>query len=655
MGALPQGTFRPRLREDVRFVECPDGAYVHSSFGACTVRGPQAYAWLTRLAPALTGERTLGDLTSGLPDDKRGMIERLVGTLAEQRFVVDARAALPHGLTLEEQTAYAAEITFIGYALDSPELRFERHRRSRLVLAGSGPILEAVLESCVSTGCRDVLVICGGPRDLDRVAEAARRDPAQRVRFQQEADLGEADVLLQVSTEVEELKAGARAAAEAGVVVGQALVRPDEVWLSPIGSPHTESAWLRLSGLDGARPPAAVTDDLLIGPVPSVVAAMMSLARFSYLTGLDPVPARALTRIDLRTLDTSAHAFLPFAAATRPAVDQAHGPPRPTEERRPAATWPTEGERPAARWPTEDERPAATRLAEGERPAVTWPTEAERSAAAWPAEGERPAADLLAAAGELVDSRTGVIGVLDEQELSQTPLSTCRAIVSDPYGIGGDDVVYGWAEDRAGARLRCLLAALAAYGTRAVPLDAEVVWGVELPSMRPRAVAVRELPAEAAAGLTWAGAVTAALLALGEARLAAALPAELPFFPLPEDDPLVKQLTLAGELPEVGDATAAAGFPAYVWSVPGEPPLVSTGLTSRAALRDGLERVLLRWQHGVIWERSHRWGDDPSITRDDLDRLAKALPGTPVVVPLHHDRDVARILPHLVQVVICDD
>ncbi|MFI6478534.1 hypothetical protein ACIBH1_11400 [Nonomuraea sp. NPDC050663] len=558
------------------------------------MRGPQAYAWLTRLAPALTGERTLGDLTSGLPDDKRGMVERLVGTLAEQRFVVDARAALPHGLTPDEEAAYAAEIAFIGYALDSPGLRFERHRRSRLVLAGSGPVLEAVLESCVSTGCRDVLVICGDPGDLERVAEAARRDPAQRVRIQREADLGEADVLLQVSSEVEELKAGARAASEAGVVVGQALVRPDEVWLSPIGSPHAESAWLRLMALDGAGPPAGVADDLLIGPVPSVVAAMMSLARFSYLTGLDPVPARALTRIDLRTLDTSTHAFLPFAHAARPAVE------------------------------------------------------------------ERPVAGLLAATRELVDARTGVIGLLDEQELSQTPLSTCRAIVSDPYGTGGETVVYGWAEDRAGARLRCLLAALAAYGTRSVPLDAEVVWGVELPTMRPRAVPVGDLPTGAAAGLTWAGAATAALLALGEARLAATLrpgaaPGALPSFPLPDDDPLVKQLTLAGELPEVRDATAVAGFSAYVWSIPGRPPVVSTGLTTRAALRDGLERLLLRWQHGANWERSHHWCDDPAVTHDDLDRLARAFPGTPVVVSLAHDRDVARILPHLVQVVICDD
>ncbi|GAA3162310.1 hypothetical protein [Nonomuraea salmonea] len=90
---------RPQLRDDVRFVECPDGAYVHSDYGACTLRGRQAYAWLTRLAPALTGHHTLGELTANLSGDRKAMVERLVGQLAEWRFVVDARQAGAHGLS----------------------------------------------------------------------------------------------------------------------------------------------------------------------------------------------------------------------------------------------------------------------------------------------------------------------------------------------------------------------------------------------------------------------------------------------------------------------------------------------------------------------------------------------------------------------------
>lgn len=41
---------RPRLRDDVRYVKCPEGVYAHGLGGAW-----QTYEWLSRLAPHLTG------------------------------------------------------------------------------------------------------------------------------------------------------------------------------------------------------------------------------------------------------------------------------------------------------------------------------------------------------------------------------------------------------------------------------------------------------------------------------------------------------------------------------------------------------------------------------------------------------------------------
>src|SRR5690606_13891422 len=104
------------------------------------------------------GRHTLGELTAGLPGDRKTMVERLVGRLAEQRFVVDARRAAPHGLTETELRTYAEEIAFIGYALDSPEERFERIRNARLVLAGAGPLLEALAAACAGSGWRHMTV-----------------------------------------------------------------------------------------------------------------------------------------------------------------------------------------------------------------------------------------------------------------------------------------------------------------------------------------------------------------------------------------------------------------------------------------------------------------------------------------------------------------
>ncbi|GAA3162318.1 hypothetical protein GCM10020001_103550 [Nonomuraea salmonea] len=150
-----------------------------------------------------------------------------------------------------------------------------------------------------------------------RVADAARRDPLQEIRTLSlsggiRAIAESADIVLQVSADLDELVAAARACEAAGIVLGQVLVRPAEVWVGPVGRPSetaAESGWQRLAGLPAASP-APPGEDLLMGPVPTVVAAIVALACFSRVTGLDTGSERELIRVDLRTLDTLPHRFL---------------------------------------------------------------------------------------------------------------------------------------------------------------------------------------------------------------------------------------------------------------------------------------------------------------------------------------------------------
>ncbi|MET8146133.1 YcaO-like family protein [Sphaerisporangium sp. NPDC005288] len=724
MGALPRAdmAMRPRLSDDVRFVESPDGVYVHSDYGACVLRGRQAYAWLSRLAPALTGEHTLAELTERLPGDKRDMVENLVRRLAEQRFVVDARRSRPHGLTEDERRVYAEEIAFIGYVLDSPEWRFERLRGSRLVLAGDGPLLTALLAACVGTGWRRISVAGPGPAAIGRTVEEARRDPAQEVRIVPGASLpdviaNDADVLLQVSTDIGALVRTARACEAAGIPAGQALVRPAEVWLSQVGRPSVtavESGWHRLAALPAATP-AASGENLLVGPLPEVVAAMPALACFSHLTGLDAVgaaPEPALTRVDLRNLDTFPHRFVPHP---RVVTRRARGPE------------------------------AARALAE--------------SLASAAAVG---AGELPDRAAEAIDSRLGLIGALDEEGLAQTPLPVCQATVSDPLGAlprwAPPPQIVGWGEDRRTARLRCLLAALATYGVLAaadtdgphtadrdamsrdamgwdgggqdggnedvpgqgggnenVPRrDAEredvagrdarggdvggqgVVWGVELPEGRPRAVPVAALrltgtgmlraPEGTGAGLTWPEALAAGLRAHVESLLVARLtggtagtpgaPSDLTtdFVAGPAADPpagllsdpvagaLARRLRLAGVPLDVRDCTSILGVPAHAFTVPGGAVLVSAAATAQAALRDGLERLLLAWQSRAERQSAYSaarplWAPsgDPEEAVRVMTRALRAAGRVPVAVPLDGDPEASRLLPFVTQVVLLDD
>lgn len=699
MGALPKAdsAMRPQLKDDVRFVECPDGAYVHSDYGACTLRGRQAYAWLTRLAPALTGRHTLAELTADLPGDRKAMVERLVGQLAEQRFVVDARQARPHGLTEAELRAYAEEIAFIGYALDSPEERFERVRNARLVLTGAGPLLEALAGACVGSGWRHVTVISPDPERVRRVADAARRDSAQEFRtlpFSRDLPTN-ADVVLQVSEDPGELVTTARACEAAGIVLGQALVGPAEVWISQVGRPSetaAESGWLRLAGLPAATP-APPGEDLMIGPVPTVVAAILALACFSRVTGLDQGPERELVRVDLRSLDTLTHRFLahPRAATAAPRPQVLGSVEELTE-----ALAPLKAAAPAHAATRAQESPPAQQgsLAHDAVPARDVASADAGSAVAEKAVAAVEADELLALISELVDPRLGVLGLLDEQALAQSPLAVCRAVVSDPFGVqpgwAPARQAFGWGPDQRTARLRCLLAALATYG---VPARNEQ--GVELPDGRPRTVRAADLglpsrpsgtaaglgaptdphpapstqhpPVGTGAGLSWTEALAAGLRSHCERLLRDHLSNDSPSSPIdPPQDPeaaaLLRQLTLAGETPDIHDSTAVLGVPAVTLTVPGQEALVSAAPTLTDAIRDGLERLLLRWQSRAPGQHAYGrlhplWppGGDPARAVQTMAGALRRLGKVPVAVPLHGDPEVSRRLPFVARIVLLDD
>ncbi len=662
---------RPRLCSDVRFVECPDGAYIHSDHGACTFRGRHAYAWLSRLAPVLTGEHTVAELTTGLSADKREMVESLVRRLAEQRFVIDVGTARAHGLSESELRVYADEMAFIGYALDSPEWRFERLRRTRLALVGEGPLLRALLTAFAGSGWRDITVFCPDNTDIKGVAERAFRDAAQSVEVvrldggaARTAAARSGGMVVQVADDIGELVAMCRACDRLEVPLAQALVRGAEVWLSGVGVPArtaAESGWHRLAALPGGAP-RHPEQDRLIGPVPDVIAAAPALACFSHVTGLDR-PARdgqapsgdpEFTHVDLRNLDMVPHRFLRHPRAAGPAPPD--GP---------------------------DEVLAAVARLESAAPVA--------------------AEELMERAARAVDPRLGLLGLLDEQGLTQTPLAVCRATISDPYGAlprwAAPPEAIGWGADRATARLRCLLAALAAYGGLAtrgaaaggpgnglvagVGGDEAVVWGVELPAGRPCAVPVSALPPVAApyrppvgagAGLSWTQALAAGLRghceALAGDRLAGAGRPAAPREGLGPAVPadllrmgergayLGRQLDLTGERPDVHEGAALLDVPAYVFTDPGRTPVVSSAGTPERALEDGLERSLLRWQARTARQSAYadaapHWYDaaDHAAVRVMAEAL-RAAGHVPVAVPLRHDAEAVALLPFVAQIVL---
>ena len=487
---------RPRLLPDVRFVRYAEGVYVHGDLGACTITGEHSYEWLSRLAPYLTGEHTLGELTESLSDERRELVEQLVGALAEQRFVADARDERPHALDDEERDVYAPEIAYIGYAHDSAEHRFERLRKARIAVAvtgtagageedegteGIGPVVAALIEAGLGSGWRDVRVTGVPAAGLSAAVEAGRRDAAQQVLACEEVP-GDADVVLHVHqgedsaalTRISEQRSQAAhgKTAHGKTAHGQVWVRGDEAWLTPVSDAAAAPYWRRLAGWPPTQEEPGTC--LLTGPVPMVVAAQAALSCFEYLTGLAGNPADestgdtstsgksatnksaenitedhaadlVMTRVDLRTLDTSRHRPRPLRLRpTAAAVTVGAGLRRLARRLLGAGCWSADC-----------------------RHADYWSARLLGTGGAAPAAASATAGDLLARAAGFIGQRTGVLGELDEGGLVQVPWRVCAATISDPLGVlpswAPAPKVFGWGPDRETARVRALLAGLAGY------------------------------------------------------------------------------------------------------------------------------------------------------------------------------------------------
>lgn len=660
---------RPRLRGDVYVMRVPEGAYIRSNLGGSMLKGASTYEWIQRIAPMLDGTRTLGELCAAVPESSRASLAKLTMLLLGKGYVKNVLDDRPHTLPAELATTYAANIAFIEYFVDSPELRFQSYRDSALVLTGAGPLLQALVNSELRSGVRACAPAPFGesPFDRERVAEhlaaAREQDPEQQLDY--------LDLDATASGHLDRLAAGAamvlhvadrpmigralalpHAAKAAGAAFAQVVAVGDEAWIGPVtgadgDATAWESAWRRLRALtpelDGADlrdHPDIAPSEFLRGPTVALVANQLCFAAFRHLTGIGqgagagteqrPGDADQVVRFDLETLETATHAFLPHPLA-RPA--------RADDPARLAAL--------AAAAPVDDE-------------------------------------ELGRRAVDCVDPRTGVFAEITERDHEQLPLFVSEVLVSDPVGLaGGPFPVFGCGENVVESRQRAVRRAFERYA--AVMHDersGERLHGVDVLTGEPVAVdAAAVFPAPAAAsGDDWPAAVRAAVVAAANGTVGAALSAATG--PLPRLDLAAVELTpraaryrklleIVEQPVEVHDLSALIGLPTFAFTGPKATVAYVSDLAPAPALERGLEQVLLAYQAQATDQPAYAPAPVPELPATLRGGPTAALPGPValeelvarltreggrvVAVPLDHDPVVARLCPFVAQAVVVHD
>jgi putative thiazole-containing bacteriocin maturation protein len=650
---------RPRLRGDVYVMRVPEGAYIRSNMGGSMLKGASTYEWVQRVAPLLDGTKTLRELCEAAPEASRTSLAKLIQLLHAKGYVKNVLDDRPHTLSAELAENYAANIAFIEYFRDSPELRFERYRDSTLTLTGAGPLLQALAHAQLRAGVRTprLAPFAESPLDRDRIAEhlaaAQAQDPEQGIdyvsvdgvmslRQQLEHVASDATMVLHVADRpmIERACALPHVAVAAGAAFAQAVAVGDDAWIGPVIGPdgdpgQWESGWRRLCalapgtvGADLLDHPDVMPSEYLRGPTVALVANQLCFAAFRHLTGIEQgAAADSLVRFDLETLETEKHPFLPHPLAL----------------------------------PVVPDDPA--RLA--------------RLAAAEPVDDE----ELARRAVGCVDGRTGVFAEVTERDYEQLPLFVSEIVVSDPVGLaGGPFSVFGHGDTVVESRRHAVRRAFEQYA--AVMVDdrkGTSLHGRDLVTGETVTVDAGDVfPARAvaASGTTWAQAEAAAVVAAANAHVVKAVPnLTEPLLRLDLDDVELgerairyrKLLATVVQPFEVYDLTHVLAVPTFAFTTPAGTVGYVSDVDVAAALERGLALTLLAYQAEATVQPAYAPAPAPDLPerlRGDfgarpesasvteiVERLARS-GGRVVAVPLDHDPAVARRCPFVARVVV---
>jgi bacteriocin biosynthesis cyclodehydratase domain-containing protein len=148
---------RPKLLFDVQFHRHRDGVIFKGRNGTVNISGSDAYRVMRDLFVHLTGRDTISDICAKLEPGSIAMALTLIKSLAAYGCIIDQKVEAT-ALTEDVRQRFAAQIEFIGQFVEEPLRRFERFRKSRVVVGGSGAAAASIVTALARNGAEVIFV-----------------------------------------------------------------------------------------------------------------------------------------------------------------------------------------------------------------------------------------------------------------------------------------------------------------------------------------------------------------------------------------------------------------------------------------------------------------------------------------------------------------
>lgn len=399
------------------------GVYLRNNVTSIQMDGNTIEQWLQKLIPMLDGNRSMEQITDGLPDPYKEQVFKIAEVLYKNGFVRDTSQDLPHQLSPALLEKYASQIEFIDHLSHSGAHRFQIYRESKVAVIGCGPLLTSLTASLLQSGLPAFTIIHKSLNQnetkklQEQIKTAKKEEPESSIMllpFNENnftEDLKNVEYVLYANGDenIDKLLMVQNICSEQSKSFLPVTLQNNQAFVGPFVLSESAACWktasLRLgkkSNEGNKSIPSRTATNLLAN-----VAVFML---FKKITGVQENPENSIYQLKMETLEGSWHSVSPHPLINnKMKVEQINDPllflkDSPNRE-----------------------------------------------------------VDLHSLFYQITSRETGLFRLFEEVDLSQLPLSQCQVIVADPFGEYEPEVITASGRTHEDARLEAGLSGIEAY------------------------------------------------------------------------------------------------------------------------------------------------------------------------------------------------
>lgn len=399
------------------------GVYLRNNVTSIQMDGDTIEQWLQKLIPMLDGNRSMKQITDGLPDPYKEQVFKIAEVLYKNGFVRDTSQDFPHQLPPALLEKFASQIEFIDHLSHSGAHRFQKYRESKVALIGCGSLLTSLTASLLQSGLPAFTIFhkASNQNETKKLQEliktAKKQEPESSITllpFNENScteDLANVDYILYANGDEnrDDLLMVQNICMEQSKSFLPVTLQNNQAFVGPFVVSDSAACWktasLRLgkNSIEGNKSIPSQT-------APSLLANIAVFMLFKKITGVQENPENAIYQLKMETLEGSWHSVSPHPLVNKKMkFDQINEPllflkDSPSQE-----------------------------------------------------------LDLHSLFYQITSRETGLFRLFEEENLTQLPLSQCQVKVADPFGESEPEVITASGRTHEDARLEAGLSGIETY------------------------------------------------------------------------------------------------------------------------------------------------------------------------------------------------